>query len=117
MSYNLDDFLSDAKEIFDKVTTKAGEAVDYSKGQFERAHIKTKIKEKYAQLGKMYFDSQDTGVSDLSAVGRLCKEIRELKNEIEVSEKQGSAISGVCRFCGTKNEPGNVFCGKCGERL
>ncbi len=47
MSYNFDDFITDAKGIYDKVAQKATEAMDYSKTQIDRANLRSKIKDKY----------------------------------------------------------------------
>ena len=35
MSFNFDDLVSGAKDVFDKAAAKAGEAIDYSKTQIE----------------------------------------------------------------------------------
>ena len=47
MAYNFDDLVADAKNIFDKASAKAGEVVDYSKTQIDRAQLRSKIREKY----------------------------------------------------------------------
>ena len=64
MSYNFDNLISDAKGILDKAAVKAGEAVDYSKTQIDRAQLRAKINEKYTELGKLCFNMHESDADE-----------------------------------------------------
>ena len=96
MSFNFDDLVSGAKDVFDKAAAKAGEAIDYSKTQIDRGQLKAKIKEKYCDLGKICYNMHECGDDDVSVNAKRSKE---------------------CRFCGTANDAVSAYCTKCGEKL
>ena len=118
MSYNLDDFVYDAKCVIDKATVKAGEAVDYSKTQLDRAQYRAKIKEKYTELGRLCYSMHETDADETGKMKIIIADIRNLENKLKDAEKAvNSKKSKVCKFCLTKNEFDSEYCTKCGEKL
>ncbi len=118
MSYNFDDFITDAKGIYDKVAQKATEAVDYSKTQIDRASLRSKIKDKYAELGKKYYDMHENNTDENKAMKALVEEIASLKKQLAEADVSVNAKKcKACSFCETNNDAAALYCSKCGEKL
>lgn len=118
MSYKFDNLMNDAKVVFDKVAVKTNEAVEYSKTQVERVQLKNKIREKYQYLGKLCYDMHESGQDETGAMKTIIDEIKKLKSELTAANQTVNAKqASVCAFCGEKNDGGNVYCKKCGEKL
>lgn len=118
MSFNFDDLVSGAKDVFDKAAAKAGEAIDYSKTQIDRGQLKAKIKEKYCELGKICYNMHECGDDKTGKMKKLIGEIKELTGKLEEADVSVNAKrSKECRFCGTANDAVSAYCTKCGEKL
>lgn len=118
MSYNFDNLISDAKGILDKAAVKAGEAVDYSKTQIDRAQLRAKINEKYTELGKLCFNMHETDADETGKMKIVINDIRSLNNKLTEADKAVNAKkTKTCKFCLTKNDADSSFCTKCGEKL
>lgn len=118
MNYKFDDLISDAKVVFDKVAVKTNEAVEYSKTQVERAQLRSKIRDKYQELGKLCYHMHDTGNDETGEMKIIINEIDHLKVDLKsADEAVNSKQACICKFCGEKNEAGNAYCKKCGEKL
>lgn len=118
MNYKFDNFISDAKVVFDKVAEKTNEAVEYSKTQIERIQLKNKIREKYQELGKLCYDMHESGQDETGNMKNIIDEIKELKKElVSANESVNAKQAKVCAFCSEKNDGGNLYCKKCGEKL
>ena len=117
MAYNFDDFVSDASNVFEKIGEKVSGAIDYSKAQMDKAATRSKLKEKFTELGKLYFEAVESGGE--RSFGSVIAEIRELKKQIEQSggETNSKRADKVCVFCETVSGPDYAFCPKCGEKL
>ena len=96
MAFSFDNIVAGAKDIFDKAAEKTGEAIDYSKTQIDRSQMRVKIKEKYGELGKAYYESQ--------------MEHADLAETDTKKEK-------VCSGCNAVNSPDSSFCRTCGKKL
>lgn len=118
MAYNFDDFISDTKNIFDKVAARANDAVDYSKTQIDRAQLRSKIREKYAELGKICYEMHESDSDETISMKPVIAEIKELKKQLVEADKNVNAKKNqVCKFCETTNDFLSVYCSKCGEKL
>ena len=118
MAYNFDNFISDAKGVLDKAATKANEAVDYSKTQIDRAQIRSLIKEKYTELGKLCYNMHESDADETGKMKIIIADIRHLDEKLSEAEKSVNAKKcKACKFCLTKNDADSVFCTKCGEKL
>lgn len=118
MAYNFDDLVADAKNIFDKASAKAGEVVDYSKTQIDRAQLRSKIREKYTELGKLCYNMHETDADETGKMKIAINDIRSLENKLNEADKVVNAKkSKTCKFCLTKNDADSVYCTKCGEKL
>ena len=118
MSFNFDDLVSGAKDVFDKAAAKAGEAIDYSKTQIDRGQLKSKIKEKYCELGKICYDMHECGDDRTGEMKKVIGEIKELHTKLgEADLAVNAKKTKVCKFCETANDAASVYCTKCGEKL
>lgn len=114
MAFSFDNIISGAKDIFDKASEKAGEALDYSKTQIDRSQYRVKLKEKYVELGKAYFDAQVEGADTAETMVQLIEEIKELNTKlIETDAKKNK----TCPGCGAENDGTSAFCTVCGGKL
>lgn len=114
MEFNFDNIVAGAKDLFDKASAKAGEAIDYSKVQIDRSQLRIKLKEKYTELGKAYYAEKMSGSDRSYAMGKLVDEITEIKAKLDESEpKKGK----TCPQCGAVYGNDIAFCGKCGVKL
>ena len=116
MNYNFDDFISDSKELFDKLTVKANGAVNVSKAYIEKAQLRVKLKDKYYDLGKLCYDMHRSGADETGNMKILIKEIKMLEAQLEYAE-EASGKPKICGLCGAKNSSENSYCAKCGEKL
>ncbi|MBQ8176315.1 MAG: zinc ribbon domain-containing protein [Oscillospiraceae bacterium] len=114
MEFNIDNIVSGAKDLFDKASAKAGEAIDYSKVQIDRSQLRVKLKEKYTELGKAYYAEKMSGADRSAAIGTLVDEITELKAKLEETETKKNK---TCPKCGAECAKDIAFCGKCGAKL
>ena len=118
MAFNFDDLVAGAKDVFDKAAAKAGEAIDYSKTQIDRGQLKSKIKEKYTELGKICYDMHECGDDRTGEMKEVIGEIKELQIKLEEADIAVNAKkTKVCRFCETANDAASEYCTKCGEKL
>ena len=116
MNYNMDDLITDSKELFDKISAKANGAVNVSKAYVEKAQLRVKLREKYCQLGKVCFDMHQNDSDETGNMKLIIKEIKMLKAQLEYAE-EAAGKPKICRLCGAKNSAENSYCAKCGEKL
>ena len=118
MNYKFDDLMNDAKIIFDSVADKTNEAVKYSKTQVERIQLKNSLRERYQTLGRLYYAMSESGSDETSNMCVIIEQIKKLKSSINLAEECVNAKkSKVCGFCESKNDAGDLYCKKCGEKL
>ena len=116
MNFNFDDLFYETGKYLDSVKRKTGEAFDYSKKQIEKAQLKAKFRDKLTELGKMCYDMHKTDIDHTGSMKRLLIELEDLEQQIkDADDVIGTPI--VCSLCGTKNNPSNDYCTKCGEKL
>lgn len=116
MNYNFDNFITDSKEFFDKLTVKANGAVNVSKAYIEKAQLRVKLRDKYYDLGKLCYDMHRSGADETGNMKILIKEIKMLEAQLEYAE-EASGKPKICSLCGAKNSSENSYCAKCGEKL
>lgn len=116
MKYTMDNFISDSKNVIDKITVQAGKAVDVSKAYVERAQLRVKLKDKYYELGRVCYLMHRDDTDETGNMKKLIKEIKLLEAQLEYAEET-SGKPKVCSICGSKNNSDNTFCSKCGEKL
>ena len=114
MEFNFDSIIAGAKDLFDKASVKAGEAIDYSKVQIDRSQIRIKLKEKYAELGKAYYAEKMNGANKSDVMDTLVDQITALKDKLDESTPKKNKF---CPYCGAECAKGISFCGKCGAKL
>lgn len=101
--------------------TRDGACIVYNKAKI-RAKIlahETKIRELYYKLGREYYNDFENNVDDISRLEELCEQIKEELSMIESLKKKSHAPEHMkmCTACGAVNVSGNLYCGKCGNKL
>ena len=60
----------------------------------------------------------ESGQDETGSMKNIIDEIKELKKElVSANETVNAKQAKVCAFCGEKNDGGNLYCKKCGEKL
>ncbi len=115
----LEDVLLNARTAVDSVGKKAGKMIDMSKLTLAAADLKAEISKKYEILGRVIFESKQTGKNYDKSVEELIEKIADLQAQLKtVNEAIGnSKQKAKCPSCGAYNAKGSVFCNKCGEKL
>ena len=111
------------KDIFTKTAKDAvkasNTAVEYAKLKFKLSETNDKIKENYAQIGKLIYSTSIGEQVDSDDVEKICNEITELLKQAEEYEEAINKASNkkLCPECGVKIPNDSVFCPKCGNKL
>lgn len=73
------------------------------------AHMEQELLEKYCNVGKFV----------LEEVGRENREIDQLTDQVIKVKKELVRVKGEirCPYCYQYNEPGSIYCNRCGKRL
>lgn len=116
MKYDFDNFISDSKNVIDKLAVKANQAADVSKAYVEKAQIRVKLRDKYYELGKVCYSMHRDDTDETGTMKKIIKEIKLLEEQLEYAEELGRKPK-YCRLCGAKNAADNAYCCKCGEKL
>lgn len=115
----LDDMIVNAKSAAGAVGKTASKLVDISKLRISAADLNAEINKKYEGLGRAVYEARkaDSDVND--TVAKSITEIDDLKMQLGAINAQLAAAhqKTVCSNCGHENDPGAVFCGKCGCKL
>ena len=116
--YTFESFISDAKFIRDKAASKANEVVEYSKTQIDRAQLRSKINEKYTELGKLCYSMHESDADETGKMKIVINDIKDLENKLNEADKAVNAKKcKTCKFCNTQNDADSKFCTKCGEQI
>ncbi len=114
MEFKFDNIVAGAKDLFDKASAKAGEAIDYSKNQIDKSQLRVKLKEKYTELGKAYYAEKTSGTDNSKEISALVDEITEITASLEEPDtKKGK----LCPNCGASCLNEALFCGSCGNKF
>ncbi|MDR0947741.1 MAG: hypothetical protein LBM87_08425 [Ruminococcus sp.] len=107
-----------AKVVAGKAVDAATEFADFSRAQIERAALRDKIKDLYRELGRLYYSRCSGETVDGAAMTHVIEEIDKLYANMKETDGVVTKTKGkICGFCNAKNEPSNLFCVKCGEKL
>lgn len=114
-----DNVVEKTKDIAEVAYKKANDVVDISKLKLSESDIKRNISKEYEKLGKIVYNAKktDTDIEDMikdsiSEVDTLYSKLNEIKEQIALSKDKV-----ICSSCHAENEPGFVFCYKCGTKL
>lgn len=115
------DFNKIKKEVT-KTALKAKKAsanmVETAKYKFKLSEIKSDINEKYMQIGKLVYNSdEDCDITD--KLQALCDEITALKNNAEDMQASVDEILNkkACPKCSSYVDKDFEFCPKCGNSI
>ncbi len=112
------EILEKIKKVVTSTTQKAvkfsGDAVDFTKLKIKIADVKSKLDDKYIQIGMAVYDEREE--SDIEAI---CQDIAMLRAQLEEYKTRLSEYKNqkICSSCGAMCELEDAFCKKCGEKL
>ena len=115
----IEDAVTKAKEVFDVVTKKTGEAVTLGKQKYDVSSLKVKRSKDFEQLGQLYFRMiQDQEIED-SEIAGIVASIKEKNQKIKELNDQMNAAKNkrICPNCGTAIAENSVYCSFCGVEL
>lgn len=106
----------EAVKIGKQVMDKAGNVVSQTKLNFAVNDAENKIKDIYAEIGKMVYSSYKADNMCCEAAKENCEKIDKLFEEVEALKEQIAELkdSVKCPNCGSLNKQGSAFCSKCG---
>lgn len=113
-------FFNDFKEKFtsaaQSVTNKTKDSVEITRISGESRSIAGELAELYAQIGRVYVDSQGT---DAVTLAPLCAKVSELRDRLESLERQKIQLRNQnrCPSCGAVMNKSARFCSSCGRRM
>jgi len=73
----------------------------------------------YTQLGKLYYESSQSGKDNHEALSKLCHAIASAYDRIDKYNEEIHQIKGIrkCSNCGAEVPVSSVFCGACGTKV
>lgn len=116
---SIDKILEKVTQTTKSAIKKSGEAVGLTKLRIAVNSDKTKVKELKLQIGELVYGAYSGEDADGTDVEEICRQIKELYDEIESKEKEIAEIKNLkrCAKCGTNNERDAAFCKKCAAEL
>ena len=114
--------LKTIKEMVTKTAKDAvkisGDAVEYTKLNYKLSELRDDLKDTYAQIGIIVYQSTGENEADAEKVEELRARVTELNDEIEILTATVNAMSNkkICSACGAKMPAESNFCPKCGEK-
>ena len=112
------DVVEKIKGFVSNTTKKAvkfsGDAIDYTKLKLKIADIKSKLDDKYAEIGLAVYENQDDGNIEM-----ICEDISKLRDELEEYKIKLAEYRNqkTCNSCGALCDTDDTFCKSCGEKL
>ena len=115
----LNNAVSKAKEAWDVVSKKTGEAVSVGKQKFDISSLEVKLKKEYEKLGKLYFEMIKDSEPNNEKVAEIVSAIKEKKDEIKDRKAKLNEARNkrICPNCGAAIEEDSVYCNFCGTEL
>ncbi len=97
-----------------KAKTTSENMIEIAKSKYKLAEIKSNINDKYMEIGKLVYESDDEDVT--SKIEMVCAQISELKSKEEDLETIVNDIMNKkpCPECGEKVDKNYTYCPKCG---
>ena len=114
-----EDILVKAKGAVDALGERAGQFVDVSKLNIKTAELKSDLKSEYEALGKTVYNCEKNHIDSASEIANAVVRIDSIYMQIEELKKQVAKMKNkvFCKECGSANDLGDSFCGKCGKEL
>lgn len=110
-----DEFVNGAKKCFDYAAEKTGVAVEASKRQIEKSQLNCKLRDEYAALGKLSFETVENGADNAEKMRRRINNIRALKEQLGFLEESAKE-NHTCSVCGRTIKKGFSYCPECGAK-
>lgn len=119
----MQEYVETAKKVVTKATKKvvkkSSEIYELSKLSLKINAAKAEIEERYAEIGKMIYESYKDDTAPPEKLHELCEKIDGKFQLIEELSLQLAELKNVqtCPQCGAQIMKNSVFCAKCGKEL
>lgn len=116
---NMDQFAEKVKEVAEAAGKVAGEVIDTSKGKLRQMQLNSELKDAYARLGSVVYESRKKDIPNEKLIGLIMGEIDALRQDLDQVDpvETHTPAEVYCPTCGATNEKGFSFCCKCGAAL
>lgn len=111
-----DEFVNGAKKCFDVAVEKTGAAVEASKRRIEKSQLSCKLRDEYAALGRLSFETAENGADNAEKMRRCINNIRALKEQIGSLNEEQPERGNLCPVCGKPVKKGFSYCPECGAK-
>lgn len=117
MNIDFEKIKSTITKVAIKAKEKSGNMVEVAKNKYKLAEIKSSINEKYKEIGKLVYESDEEDVTE--KIEKICVEITELKEKaIDMQSVVDDILNKKqCPDCGERIEKSYTFCPKCGSNF
>lgn len=113
---NWDKFCDSVSTTANKAAHKAGELTDVMKLRYKLHQTKAELRETYEKLGRLTYDQLHFGHDRAVEIDKLLPQVGKLRDRIRrltaAIAKEDNAV--YCANCGTRLEPGMLYCPGCG---
>lgn len=115
----LEETLIKAKSAANAIGEKAGKIVDVSKLNFELVDLKSSLKSKFENIGKIVYGEIKNDCFSEVSIEKEIKQIDDVFYKIEKLKKEIALIKNkiVCKACGSENSSNALYCNNCGHTL
>lgn len=119
MNDSMNGFFTKVKDVAQKAGEKTVEAVDVSRLKLQCVSVSSRIRDEYAQLGKMAYYQSKNGQTNQELYEETIGKIDEYLAQLKSLNEQIDAIKETtrCPKCGQGNPKKASYCQNCGAKL
>ncbi len=115
----MEKFMQGAKKTQEVVVQKSGDVAKMTKQKMAIMATEAKIKEAYAEVGKLVYDAYCENEGDSDIIENKCSELDALYADLESLKESYARVRNMkrCPACQKENATEAQFCSKCGSAL
>lgn len=108
-----------AVKVTKTVVNKTNNVASQTKIKFAISETQDKIKDIYAEIGKIVYEKYKSGDAVCECMTDKCTKIDSLFDEVVELDKQLADLKQTvkCFKCGAYNNADDVYCSKCGNKM
>ena len=115
----VEEVICKAKDFADAAGKKTGELVSLTKLKFEAAEVSRTITMKMEKIGRIVYESRQSGENCDATLEALFADVAELEEKADTLAEKIDDLrrTKTCVSCGKNNRSDAAFCQNCGEKL
>lgn len=115
----IDKIISNVGKTTKAVVQKSNDVVEITKTKVAISGAEDKIRVILGEIGALVYDAYKGGDGNTQEVEEKCKQIEEIKKELDEKRNQYAKLRNMkrCPECENENDSAAVFCNKCGAKL